>query len=75
MTESVLVLVFLAVALHSVRAVDLDKLPPMNDTKYPADLELKGRELEAIDVALRRLSHLTSQQLTATCCAFTFSDD
>ena len=54
MTARVLVLVFLAVSLQSVRAVDLDKLPPMNETKRPADLGLKGREVEAIDVAFRQ---------------------
>ena len=54
MTARALVLICLAVALQSVHAVDLDKLPPMNETKRPADLELKGRELEAMEVALRQ---------------------
>ena len=61
MTARVLVLIFLTVGLQSVRAIDLDKLPSMNQTKRPADLELNGRELEAIDAAFRqfRQDHLS----------------
>jgi hypothetical protein len=36
-----------------VHAVDLNKLPPMH-YKMHADVELKGREVEAIEVALRQ---------------------
>ena len=54
MTARIVALILLAVALQSVHAVDLDKLAPMNETKRPADLELNGRELEAIDVAFRQ---------------------
>ena len=54
MIARILTLVFLAVPLQSVPAADLDKLPSINETKRPADIELKGRELEAIDVAFRQ---------------------
>jgi len=54
MTARVLILVFLTAALQSLRAVDLDKHPPTQETERTADVELKGRELEAIDVVFRQ---------------------
>ena len=54
MTPRIIVLVAIGLSLASARAVDLNKLPPMNETKMSPDVELKGRELEAIEVALRQ---------------------
>src|SRR5438309_9009707 len=54
MTARIAILIVFAATLTTVRAVDLDKLPPMNETKQSADIELKGRELEALEVALRQ---------------------
>jgi len=55
MTARILVLVCLALTLPNAWAVDLDKLPPMNQkNKFSSDVELKGRELEAVEVALRQ---------------------
>jgi hypothetical protein len=54
MTARTLILVCLAFTLRLVCAVDLEKLPPMNETKMSPDVELKGREVEAIEVALRQ---------------------
>jgi hypothetical protein len=54
MTARILLLVCLAFPLPAARAVDLDKVPPMNENKVFADVELKGREVEAIEVALRQ---------------------
>src|ERR1039458_2073927 len=54
MTPHILVLGIIAFSLASARAVDLNKLPPMNEKKLSADIELKGRELEAIEVASRQ---------------------
>ena len=47
---------FLAIAcsIATACAVDLRPLPPMNETKMSPDVELKGREIEAIEVALRQ---------------------
>jgi hypothetical protein len=54
MTPRIIVLVAVALSLASARAVDLNKLPPMNETKMSPDIELKGREIEAIEVAFRQ---------------------
>ncbi len=54
MTPRILVLVGVAFSLTSAHAVDLNKLPPMNEKHFSADVELKGRELEALEVALRQ---------------------
>ena len=54
MTARILVFLCLVFTLRAARAVDLEKLPPMNEKKVSADVELKGRELEAIEVALRQ---------------------
>jgi hypothetical protein len=54
MTARIAVLIVFAATLSTARAVDLVKLPPMNETKQSADIELKGRELEALEVALRQ---------------------
>ena len=44
----------LACTIAVAHAVDLRTLPPMNETKMSPDVELKGREVEAIEVALRQ---------------------
>jgi hypothetical protein len=54
MTLRILVLLTVACGIITARAVDLRSLPPMNETKVSPDVELKGRELEAIEVALRQ---------------------
>jgi hypothetical protein len=54
MTTRALIVICLAFTLRPVCAADLEKLPPMNETKHPPDVELKGREIEAIEVALRQ---------------------
>jgi hypothetical protein len=54
MTSRIVILLCLAVTLHAARAVDLEKLPPMDYSDWPKIGELKGRDVEAIDVALRQ---------------------
>jgi hypothetical protein len=54
MTTRFLLAAILALALTSARGVDLNKVPPMVPTKMSPDVEIKGRELEAIEVALRQ---------------------
>jgi hypothetical protein len=54
MTFRLLLLLALACCIGTARAVDLRTLPPMNETKMSPDVELKGREVEAIEVALRQ---------------------
>src|SRR5437868_14919566 len=54
MTTRFLFLIAFACSIGTTRAVDLRTLPPMNETKMRADVELKGREVEAIEVALRQ---------------------
>jgi hypothetical protein len=54
MTPRIVILIAFACVVGSARAVDLNKLPPMNETKLGHDVELKGRELEAMEVALRQ---------------------
>ena len=54
MTARILVVLAYACTLMNVRAVDLNKLPPMNYEGSSPDVEFKGRELEAIEVALRQ---------------------
>jgi|SRR5437762_10907691 len=54
MTTRVLtILAFASVAL-TARAVDINKLPSMDDFEWPKVIELKGRDLEAVDVALHQ---------------------
>jgi hypothetical protein len=53
MTTRIVVVVALAFTLACAHAADLNKLPPMH-YKMRADVELKGREVEAIEVALRQ---------------------
>jgi hypothetical protein len=57
MTTRVLLLIAFACSIGTTRAVDLRTLPPMNETKMSPDVELKGREVEAIEVALRTQDH------------------
>jgi hypothetical protein len=54
MTTRILLLIALACSMGAARAVDLRTLPSMNETKMSPDVELKGREVEAIEVALRQ---------------------
>jgi hypothetical protein len=54
MTTRVLLFIALACSIGTARAVDLRTLPSMNETKMSPDVELKGREVEAIEVALRQ---------------------
>ncbi len=54
MTARFLFIAAFALSVATTRAVDLNKIPPMNETKMSPDVELKGRELEAIEVALRQ---------------------
>lgn len=54
MTTRILVLLAIACTVTTVLAVDLNKLPPMNEKKLSPDVELRGRELEAMEVALRQ---------------------
>jgi hypothetical protein len=50
------IVIILAIYCVSVtaRAIDLRTIPPIHDYKTTADAELKGREIEAIEVALRQ---------------------
>lgn len=55
MTTRIFLLIALTYALGSAQAVDLNTLPPMNEKdKFSPDVELKGREFEAMEVALRQ---------------------
>ena len=55
MNTRVFILICLASIVSRACGIDLDKLPPMNEKrKYPPDVELRGRELEAMEVALRQ---------------------
>jgi hypothetical protein len=54
MTTRALLLIILVCSTGTTRAVDLRTLPPMNETKMSPDVELKDREVEAIEVALRQ---------------------
>src|SRR5437879_3231189 len=61
MTARIVFAVAFACTLTTTRAVDMRNVPPMI-YEGPADIELKGRELEAIEVALRqfRQAHFSS---------------
>jgi hypothetical protein len=48
MTARIAILIVFAAALSTARAVDLDKLPPMNETKQSADIELKAASLKRL---------------------------
>ncbi len=50
----VLFIIIIVCSLASARAVDLSKLPPMNEQKISWDVALRGREVEALEVALRQ---------------------
>jgi hypothetical protein len=54
MTTRILFLIAFSVAATHASAVDLEKFPPMNETKLSPDVEFRGRELEAMEVALRQ---------------------
>ena len=54
MTARSLAILAFALTAAVSHAVDITKLPPMNNEGRPADVELKGREVAAIDVALRQ---------------------
>src|SRR4051812_33999210 len=54
MTSRIVALAIVVCALAPARAVDLSKLPPMNETKTSRDVGLKGRELEAMEIAHRQ---------------------
>src|SRR6266853_3073565 len=54
MTPRILILLAFVCVAATGRAVDLRTLPPMNETKMSPDVELKGSEVEAIEVALRQ---------------------
>jgi len=56
MTLRVLVLFAVVAKLAAAQAVDIDKLPPMA-YQGNADVELKGRELQAIEVAFQQFRH------------------
>ncbi len=54
MTARILGFVVVACVVATAHAVDLNKLPPMDDWDWPKVVELKGRDLQAIDVALHQ---------------------
>jgi hypothetical protein len=55
MTARIFFLIALTSTLGNALAVDLNTLPPMNQkNKFSPNVELKGRELEALEVALRQ---------------------
>jgi hypothetical protein len=54
MSARILVVIVFACILANARAVDIDKLPPMDYSDWPKIGELKGRDVEAIDAALRQ---------------------
>lgn len=49
-----LVLLAFACGLPPAHATDMRTVPPMHSEKIAADVELKGRELESVEVALRQ---------------------
>ena len=54
MTARILIVLCFAFTVAVACAVDLRTLPPMNEKKLSADVTLKGREIEAIEVALHQ---------------------
>ena|SRR3954463_7140981 len=54
MTSRIILSIALTFMSVSVRAIDMRTVPPMHSDKISADVELKGRELEAMEVALRQ---------------------
>src|SRR5438874_12969214 len=54
MTSRILVLIAITCVLSVTRAVDLNKLPSMDDYDWPKVVELKGRDVEAVDAALHQ---------------------
>ncbi|HEX3420195.1 MAG TPA: hypothetical protein VHT01_03100, partial [Candidatus Udaeobacter sp.] len=54
MTARLLLFLALVCGLRPAHAIDMRTVPPMHSEKIAADVELKGRELEAMEVALRQ---------------------
>jgi hypothetical protein len=54
MKSRLIILIAFACCIATVRAVDIYKLPPMDDFEWPKIVELKGRDVEAMDVALQQ---------------------
>ena len=54
MTTPFVALTVLALSAASAQALDITTLPPMNEKKLSGDIVLKGREVEALEVALRQ---------------------
>ena len=54
MTARFLLLLALLCGPRAASAIDMRTVPPMHSEKIAADVELKGRELEAMEVALRQ---------------------
>jgi hypothetical protein len=54
MTARVLLVLALVCGLRAAHAIDMRTVPPMHSEKVAADVKLKGRELEAMEVALRQ---------------------
>jgi hypothetical protein len=54
MTARILLVLTFVCGLRAAHAIDMRTVPPMHSEKIAADVQLKGRELEAIEVALRQ---------------------
>jgi hypothetical protein len=53
-TRAFIITLALTFTITATEAVDLNKLPSMDDWDWPKVAELKGRDLEAVEVALRQ---------------------
>ena len=54
MTTRIVVALAIGCLITPARSADLSRLPPMSTEGRPADVELEGREIEAVEVALRQ---------------------
>ena len=54
MTARIVTITAIALALSSAQAVDINKLPPMDDYGWKEAGKLNGRDVEAVDAALRQ---------------------
>jgi hypothetical protein len=54
MTSRIVTFIAFAIAAAQASAVDITKLPPMDEHGWPLVIELRGRHLEALDIALHQ---------------------
>ena len=54
MTAHIVTIAAIAVTLSTARVLDINKLPPMDDYSWQEAGKLNGRDVEAVDAALRQ---------------------